>query len=141
MGFLSGITKAFSGIAKTVSKVAGGVANIAGKALNFIQSPMSAITSPLKKLAGGLLDKMPFNIGKFAKPFVDKFIDGGASMLLGGPLAGLSQLTKFAPTIQSIADIAEKVKAGADKVGALAEKPSLENAQNLFAYAQAQKVF
>lgn len=134
---MGGIGKIVSSIAKTVSSVAGGVANIAGKALNFVQNPVGALAGGLKGIAGGLLDKLPFGLGKLAKPFVDKFIDSGASLLSKGPLAGLSQLTKFAPTVKSIADIAGVVKQGADKVGALASAPAQQNVQNLFAHAQA----
>jgi hypothetical protein len=133
---MGGIGKVVGSIAKTVSSVAGGVANIAGKALSFVQNPMGAIAGGLKGLAGGLLDKLPFGLGNLAKPFVDKFIDSGASMLSQGPLAGLNKLTQFAPTVKSIADIATTVKNGADKVGALATQPAQQNFQNMMAYAQ-----
>ncbi|MBJ6760857.1 hypothetical protein JGU66_08785 [Myxococcaceae bacterium JPH2] len=137
---MGGITKAIGNIAKTVSKVAGGIANIAGKALSFIQSPLKMLTDPLKKLAGGVLDKLPFGIGKMIKPFADKFIDSGASMLLGGPLGGLASLAKFAPTVKSIGDIATGVKGVADKVGALSSQPAQQNFQQLMAWGQAKLV-
>lgn len=141
MGFLGGITKAIGGIAKTVGGIAGKVADIGGKALSVIQKPMDLLTSPVKKLAGGLLDKLPFGLGKIAKPFVDKLIDGGASLLAGGPLGGLGFLTKAAKTIGDIVKIAETVKGVADKVGAFTNNPAgLSNIQNIFAAAQAQFV-
>jgi hypothetical protein len=92
MGFLGGIGKAIGGIAKTVGGIAGKVADFGGKALSIIQKPMDALTAPIKNLAGGLLDKLPFGLGKIAKPFVDKLIDSGASFLAGGPLGGLGFL-------------------------------------------------
>ncbi|WP_223640289.1 hypothetical protein [Corallococcus sp. EGB] len=137
---MGGIGKVVSSVAKTVSNIAGGVANIAGKALNFVQNPMGAIAGGLKGIAGGLLDKLPFGLGNLAKPFVEKFIDSGASLLSKGPLAGLSQLTKFAPTVKTIGDIATTVKNGADKVGALASQPAQQNFQNLIAHGQAQLI-
>ncbi|AFE07858.1 hypothetical protein D7V80_40845 [Corallococcus sp. CA054B] len=137
---MGGIGKIVSSVAKTVSNIAGGVANIAGKALNFVQNPVGALAGGLKGIAGGLLDKLPFGLGNLAKPFVDKFIDSGASMLSQGPLAGLNKLTQFAPTVKSIADIATTVKQGADKVGALASQPAQQNFQNLMAYGQAQLI-
>jgi hypothetical protein len=137
---MGGIGKIVSKVASTVGKIAGGVANIAGKALNFVQNPVGALAGGLKGIAGGLLDKLPFGLGKLAKPFVDKFIDSGASMLSKGPLAGLNKLTQFAPTVKTIGDIATTVKQGADKVGALASQPAQQNFQNLMAYGQAQLV-
>jgi phage-related protein len=123
MGFLGGITKAIGGIAKTVGGIAG---------------KMDALTSPIKNLAGGLLDKLPFGLGKLVKPFADKLIDGAASFLAGGPLGGLGFLTKAAKTIQDITKIAETVKGVADKVGAFTNNPTgLSNFQNIIAAAQA----
>lgn len=139
MGFLGGIGKAIGGIAKTVGGIAGKVADIGGKALSIIQKPMDVLTSPIKNLAGGLLDKLPFGLGKIAKPFVDKLIDGAASFLAGGPLGGLGFLGKAAKTIQDVVKIAETVKGVADKVGAFTNNPTgLANFQNIMAFAQAQ---
>jgi hypothetical protein len=138
MGFLGGIGKAIGGIAKTVGGIAGKVADFGGKALSIIQKPMDALTAPIKNLAGGLLDKLPFGLGKIAKPFVDKLIDSGASFLAGGPLGGLGFLGKAAKTIQDVVKIAETVKGVADKVGAFTNNPTgLGNFQNIIAHAQA----
>jgi hypothetical protein len=138
MGFLGGIGKAIGGIAKTVGGIAGKVADFGGKALSIIQKPMEALTAPIKNLAGGLLDKLPFGLGKIAKPFVDKLIDSGASFLAGGPLGGLGFLGKAAKTIQDVVKIAETVKGVADKVGAFTNNPTgLNNFQNIIAQAQA----
>ena len=138
MGFLGGIGKAIGGIAKTVGGIAGKVADFGGKALSIIQKPMDVLTAPVKKLAGGLLDKLPFGLGKIAKPFVEKLIDSGASFLAGGPLGGLGFLGKAAKTIQDVVKIAETVKGVADKVGAFTNNPlGQANFQNIIAHAQA----
>jgi hypothetical protein len=142
MGFLGGIGKAIGGIAKTVGGIAGKVADIGGKALSIIQKPMDLLTAPVKKLAGGLLDKLPFGLGKIAKPFVDKLIDGAGSFLAGGPLGGLGFLGKAAKTIGDVVKIAETVKGAAEKVGAFANNPLGQgNFQNLMAFAHAQHIF
>jgi hypothetical protein len=141
MGFLGGIGKAIGGIAKTVGGIAGKVADFGGKALSVIQKPLETLTAPVKKLAGGLLDKLPFGLGKIAKPFVEKLIDSGASFLAGGPLGGLGFLGKAAKTIQDVVKIAETIKGVADKVGAFANNPlGQANVQNLLAYAHAQHI-
>lgn len=127
---------------KKIGDIAGKVAKVAGKAFDIIQSPAKAITEPLKKIAGGFLDKLPFGIGKIAKPFVDKFLDSGVSMLLGGPLSGVMEMAKkAAPFVKGLGDLATTVKEGADKVGALTEPLAQQNMQNIFAQAQAQHVF
>jgi hypothetical protein len=137
MGFLKGIGKAIGGIAKTVGNVAGGIAKVA----NFIQKPLEMLTSPIKKAVGGLLDKLPFGIGKFIKPFAEKFLDHGLGFLAGGPLGGLGVLAKAMPTIAKIGDVASKVADVANKVGAFAENPKgLLNFQNIIAHSHASKL-
>jgi hypothetical protein len=140
MGGIGKVFKKVTSIAGKVGGIAGKVANIAGKAVNFLQSPMTAITGGVKKLAGGLLDKLPFGIGKAIKPFAEKLIDSGASFLAKGPLAGLSIFGKALPTIQKIADFASTVKGVADKVGALGNQPAQQNFQELLAHLVGQKV-
>jgi hypothetical protein len=141
MGFIKSSGKAIGGIAKTVGGIAGKVADIGGKVLNVIQKPMDMLTSPIKKLAGGLLDKLPFGLGKIAKPFVDKLIDGAAGFLAGGPLGSLGFLGKAAKTIGDVVKLAETVKGVADKVGAFANNPLGQlNFQKIMAFAQAQHV-
>lgn len=139
---MGGALKAVSSFASKVSDIAGKVADIGGKVLNVIQKPMDALTSPIKNLAGGLLDKLPFGLGKIVKPFADKLIDGAASFLSKGPLGGLSILGKAAKTVGDVTNIAETVKGVADKVGAFANNPLGQgNFQNIIAFAQAQHIF
>jgi hypothetical protein len=141
MGLFGGIGKALGGIAKTVGGIAGKVADIGGKALSIIQKPLDVLTGPVKQLAGGLLDKLPFGLGKIAKPFVDKLIDGAAGFLAGGPLGTLGTLGKVAKTVGDVVKIAETVKGVADKVGAFANNPLGQlNFQNILANAQAKFV-
>ncbi|MBN1205731.1 MAG: hypothetical protein JXB05_12515 [Myxococcaceae bacterium] len=131
--------KVVSGIGKFVGKVgdiAGKVANIGGKVLNVISKPLDTLTSPIKKLAGGLLDKLPFGLGKLVKPLAEKLIDSAAGFLAGGPLGGLGILGKAAKTIGDVVKIAETVKGVADKVGALTNPLAQGNFQQLMAAAQ-----
>ena len=131
------------GIGKAIGKVAnvvGKVANVVSKVTSFIQKPLSAITEPLKKLAGGVLDKLPFGIGKFIKPFADKFLDNALSFVAGGPLGGLGMLAKAMPTISKIGDLAQTVGGIANKVGSVVSPEGKLNLQNIFAHTQAQKL-
>lgn len=136
MGFLSGIGKALGGVARTVSKVA----DVVGKVTNFIQKPLDQIMAPVKKLVGGALDKLPFGIGNFIKPFADKFLDKALSFVAGGPLGGLGLLSKAMPTIKKLADLAETVGGIAKKVGDALPPQGGINLQNIFAHAHAQKL-
>jgi hypothetical protein len=145
MGFISGIGKAISNIAKKVGDVAGKVANIAGKAVNILSNPEGAIGGFIKKAAGGLLDKLPFNLGNMIKPFADKVIDGGLSLLSKSGVGSIFEFAKkLAPKVDQLADFAEAVKKGADKVGAFADgvagESSLGNVQNIFSAAQAENL-
>lgn len=135
------IIKGVTNFAKKVGDIAGGVVNFANKAISFIQKPMDMITAPIKKLAGNVLDKLPFGVGKFIKPFADKLIDHGLSLLAGPVTGGMSIFAKALPTIQKVADFAEKVKGVADTVGALGNQPAQQNFQNIMAHAQAAQVW
>lgn len=129
--------KAIGNIASKVGQIAGKVASIGSKVLSIIQKPMDMLTAPIKKLAGGVLDKLPFGLGKMIKPFADKFIDGAASWLSGNVLGGLGILGKAAKTVGDVVKVAETVKGVSDKVGAFANNPSgIFNFQNLMAKAQ-----
>ena len=136
MGFLGGITKAIGKVANVVGKVA----DVVGKVTNFIQQPLSKLMEPVKKLVGGALDKLPFGIGNFIKPFANKFLDNALSFVAGGPLGGLGLLTKALPTIGKIADMAKTVGDIAHKVGSAVSPEGKVNLQNIFAHAQAQKL-
>jgi hypothetical protein len=136
MGFLGGIGKAIGGIARTVGKVA----SVVGKVASFIQKPLDLIMSPIKKMVGGLLDKLPFGIGNFIKPFVNTFLDNALAFVAGGPLGGLGMLAKAMPTISKIADLAQTVGSVANKIGEALPPEGGVNLQNIFAHAQAQKL-
>jgi hypothetical protein len=136
MGFLKGIGKAIGGIARTVGKVA----DVVGKVTSFLQKPLDAIMAPIKKVVGGVLDKLPFGIGNFVKPFVDKFLDNALSFVAGGPLGGLGLLAKAMPTIGKIADLAQTVGGIAKKVGDALPAEGGVNLQNIFAHAHAHKL-
>lgn len=149
MGFIGKIGKAISNVAKKVGDVAekigsfaGKVANIAGKAVNILQAPQQALSGFIKKAAGGLLDKLPFNLGNMIKPFAEKVIDGGLSLLSKGALGSVFTFAqKLAPTVSKLADFAEAVSSAAKKVDAFADgvtgESSLNNVRELFAASQA----
>jgi len=152
MGLFGGIGKAIGNIAKTVGDVAGKVANvagkvadIAGKALPILQNPEGALGGFVKKAVGGLLDKLPFNIGNMIKPLAEKVIDGGLSLLSKSNLGVVFDFAKkLAPNVNKLADFAEAVEAGAKKVDAFADgvagQASLSNVQNIFSAAQADNL-
>src|SRR6218665_410178 len=126
----------FGGIGKALGKVAG----VVGKVTDFIQKPLSKLMEPIKKLVGGALDKLPFGIGNFIKPFANKFLDNALSFVAGGPLGGLGFLAKAMPTISKIGDLAQTVGGIANKVsGAISPEGNL-NLQNIFSHAHAQKL-
>lgn len=140
MGLLGGVLNKVKDIAGKVGEFAGKVADVAGKAVKIMEAPQEVVGGFLKKAAGGLLDKLPFGLGKMAGPFVDKLIDNGLSFLAKGPLAGvMAAMTKFAPTVGAIADVAEKVKKAADKVQAFEIPEALQNFQEITAKAHADK--
>jgi hypothetical protein len=149
MGFLKSIGNAISKVASTVSNVASTVSNvaskvadIAGKAVKILQAPEQALGDFVKKAAGGLLDKLPFNLGKIAKPFAEKAIDGGLSLLSKSNLGSVFEFAKkLAPKVGQLADFAETVKQTADKVGSFTNKTVgdsvTHNLQEMFSSAQA----
>jgi hypothetical protein len=141
MGFLSGIGKVFSGIKNVANKVgdiAGKVAEIGGKAVKILQAPEEAIGGFVKKAAGGLLNKLPFGLGKIAEPFVNKLIDKGLDFLSKGPLGGIFEFAKkLAPKVDQLADFAEVVSKKAKQVGGFELPGVAENLQNIFARSQA----
>jgi hypothetical protein len=139
---VSKVTDTIGKVAGTVSKVAGGVANIAGKAMEFLNKPIGELVAPIAKFVGDKVGQLPF-VGKFLGPIAENLIkDGAASFLGGGTLGSLGFLSKLAPNIQAIGDIATKVKGIADKVGAFANNPvGLGNFQNIMAHAHAARVF
>ena len=141
MGFVGSIMKGIKNVASTVGNIASTVANVAGKAVKILEAPQQVIGDFAKKALGGLADKLPFGLGKIAKPFIDKLVDGGLSLLAKGPLAGIfTAATKLAPKVKDIADIAETVSGAAKKVGAFELPQALQNAQEIFSYAHAQKL-
>lgn len=142
MGFIKGITNAISNAAKKVGEFAGKVADIAGKAVKILQSPQEALSGFVKKAAGGLLDKLPFNLGNMIKPFAEKAIDGALSLISKGNLGSIFEFAKkLAPKVNQLADFAETVKQTAEKVGAFANKDVgasvTHNLQEVFSSAQA----
>ena len=140
-GPLKAITKTISSVASTVSKIAGGIANIGGKAMEFLQKPLSSLVDPIAKFIGEKVGKLPL-VGKFLGPTAENLVKQGASSFLGeGTLGSLGFLSKIAPKVQDITNIAQTVKGAADKVGAFAQNPlGLQNFQNIIAQNHARFV-
>lgn len=133
MSFLSKI----GGFVSKAAGVVGKVADTVGKVTDFLQKPLSKLMEPIKGLVDKALDKLPFGIGNFIKPFADKFMDNALSTVASGPLGGLGVLAKAMPTISKIGDLAHEVSDIAGKVGGLASPQGQSNIQNIFAQAQA----
>ncbi len=140
-GPLKAITNTIGKVASTVSKIAGGIANIGGKAMEFLQKPLSSLVSPIAKLIGDKVGKLPL-VGKFLGPIAENLVKQGASSFLGeASLGSMGFLSKIAPKVQDITNIATSVKTAADKVGAFANNPlGLQNFQNIIAQNHARFV-
>lgn len=142
MGFLGKIGKVFDGIKNVAGKVAsfaGKVADIGGKAVKILSAPQEAISGFVKKAAGGLLDKLPFGLGKIAKPFVDKLVDHGLGFLSKGPLGSMFEFAKkLAPKVDQLADFAEVVSKKAKEVQGWELPGVQENLGEVFSFAQAE---
>lgn len=133
MGFLSGLGKVVGNIARGVSKGAGFVTKIS----NFLKTPIDTVLAPVKNIVGGALDKLPFGLGRIAKPFVEKFFNTAASWFAGGTLGGLGILAKAMPTVEKLADLAGKIGKAADLVGEAFPPQAQENTANIVAEAHA----
>lgn len=140
MGFINvgNIVKSVTSAASKIGDIAHKVADFGGKAVKIMSNPEEAISGFVKKAAGGLLDKLPFGLGKIAKPFADKLIDHGLSLLDKGPLGSVFEFAKkLAPNVKQLADFAETVSGVAKKVGAFQLPSSVQNLQEMFSSAQA----
>ncbi|WP_426755994.1 hypothetical protein [Myxococcus sp. Y35] len=140
-GPINAIKNTIGKVASTVSKIAGGIANIGGKAMEFLQKPLSSLVDPIAKFIGEKVGKLPL-VGKFLGPTAENLVKQGASAFLGeGTLGSLGFLSKIAPKVEDITNIATSVKTAADKVGAFAENPlGLQNFQNIIAQNHARFV-
>lgn len=135
MSFFSSIGKALGGIVHTVT-------DVADKVTGFLKAPLDFITKPIQGLMDGVLDKLPFGIGSFVKPFADKFLSMGIGWLAAGPLGG------FMSTLSSVSGVADKIDSVLHVVdGALnggvssLPDPAKQNVQTGAAWAQAQGLF
>lgn len=142
LGSIGNIVKSVTSAASKIGDIAHKVADIGGKAVNILSKPEEFVSGFVKKAAGGLLDKLPFGLGKIAKPFADKLIDHGLSLLDKGPLGSVFEFAKkLAPKVGQLADFAETVKGLADKVGAFTNptvgQSVTQNLQEMFSSAHA----
>ncbi|MBS2031291.1 MAG: hypothetical protein JST54_25555 [Deltaproteobacteria bacterium] len=131
MSFFSSIGKALGGVLHTVTQVA-----------DFIKKPLDMITKPLQSLIDPLLDKLPFGIGSFIKPFADKFLSSAIGFLAGGPLGGLmATLTSVDGVVDKVDDVLHTVDGVVN--GGISNLPqaALSNVQEGTAWSQAQSLF
>jgi uncharacterized protein YlaN (UPF0358 family) len=129
------------GILQRIGSAVSSVTGLASKVLNLIRAPLDAITRPLASVVNKVLDKVPFGLGKLVKPFVNTFLNQAVAWLAGGPLGGfLSMMGKIAPTVDKLATVVNVADAALK--GGLKSLPqaALSNAQNAFAYTQAQSL-
>ncbi len=131
MGF---IKKALSGAAKLLSEAA----QVVSKACNFLQKPLDAVLGPVKEIVGKALDKLPFGIGNFIKPFANAFLDNALSFVAGGPLGGLGVLAKAMPTVAKLGELAQTVGNVAKGFSEAFPPEGGVNLQNIFANAHAE---
>lgn len=134
MGFLGRVFR-------RVTSFVGRAASFVQKGLDFIQKPLSSLISkPLSSLMGKVLDKLPFGIGKFIKPFAEKFLNNALSFLAPGGIGILGALTKAIPSLSKLTDV---VKGISDVVGGI-NKLNLPQAQSniteLVAFRQSQLI-
>ena len=132
MSFFSNIGKALGGIVHTVT-------SFADKAVSFLQKPLDFVTKPLQGLMDKVLDKLPFGIGSFVKPFADKFLGMAINWLAAGPLGGvMSMLTTAATTVDKVDSVLHAVDGALNGGVASLPAPALANAQDAFSFAHAQ---
>ena len=142
MGFTDILGKV-GGFVGKVDNVLDKVASGVNTGVKFLTTPLNELLKPLAKKVeekvGGLLDKLPFGLGNFVKPFVSKFIDKGLGLLSGKTLGGFSFLAKFMPTVQKLADLANTIAGVLDPVEKLFPQQQ-QNAANVIARRHAQLI-
>lgn len=101
-----GLFSRIGGFFRRAVDVVGRAASFVQKGLDFIQKPFNELISkPLSGLVGKVLDKLPFGIGNFVKPFVDKFLNNALSFLAPGGLGILGALTKAIPSLSGLSNM------------------------------------
>src|SRR5512146_655369 len=131
MGFLG---RVFRGVTSFIGRAA----SIVQKGLDFIQKPLNELISkPLSGLLGKVLDKLPFGIGKFVKPLVDKFLNNALSFLAPGGIGLLGALTNAVPSLSKLNDIAKTVGDVVGGINKLDLPQAQSNVTEIFASAQA----
>ena len=135
MSFFGSIGKALGGVVHSVT-------SIADKVTNILKAPLDFVTKPIQGLMDGVLDKLPFGIGNFIKPFADQFLNMGVSWLAAGPLGGfmstLSSVSGVASKIDDVLHVADNALNGG--ISSLPD-PAQQNVQTGAAWAQAQGLF
>ena len=137
MGFLSGVTKAFSNITSTVGKVG----NLVGKAVDLLKKPMDSIVKPLmdvaKNAVSNWIGKIPL-VGGMLKPFADKFLSKAEDFVTQGGIGGFSALLdKIAKKASDIDGALHQVDNACGGILNL-PKEGQENLSILSAWKQAQ---
>lgn len=109
MGFIGRAFRSIARVGGSIFRGIGRVASFASKAMSFIKAPLNMIQKPLQGLMDKVLDKLPFGVGKFIKPFADKFLGHALSTVLGGPLGALTSLASKIPNFDGIKKIVDTI--------------------------------
>jgi hypothetical protein len=134
MSFFGNIGKAIGGFVHKAT-------SFADKALSILKAPLDFITKPIQGLMDKVLDKLPFGLGNLVKPFADKFLSMGINWLAAGPLGGLmSTLSTVAGVAGKVDDVLHTVDSALNGGIASLPDPAKQNAQNAFAFTQAQEL-
>lgn len=123
-----GLFSRIGGFFRRAVDFVGRAASVVQKGLDFLQKPMDLLTKPLSGLVGKVLDKLPFGIGNFIKPFAEKFIQNGLGLLAPGGLGILGALTQAVPSLGKLNDLVGTVS---NVVGGIQNITSPEGRANL----------
>lgn len=134
----------FGSVMNFASKAVGFVGKAASfvqKGLDFVQKPLSSLISkPVMGFVGKLLDKLPFGIGNFVKPFAEKFLGNALNYLLPGGMSILGAVTKLAPGLSGLSDVVKKIGDVVGGIQNITQPQARSNIVETVAYAQAQKL-
>jgi hypothetical protein len=142
------VAQAVGNAAEQVSKVAGGFERVGTTLLAVLKTPMNQLVAPIAKLVGEkigeMVGKLPF-VGPFLGPIVGNLVKNAGSLVSKSTLGTLGFLVGLAPKVKHLTEIAQAVKAAADKIREpmpnskpMPNKVSAENVQNIFAHRHAQ---
>lgn len=137
MGFFRRVGRAFRRITRPFKSLAKGALNLATKPFSMV----AKLTAPLTKIAGKILNKLPF--GRFVAPFVQQFLSNPMAFMAGGPLGMFGMLAGEAANgkgggISGLLSMVTKGLGG--PLANLLSPQALNNVANLSAHAHASRI-